>query len=122
MILSTLATRMVTKISLKIAIIAGLSIALTFSLFYNQRLLKTQGKLIERLKITEAHINLQNSQIQSLKIQSEKYRQQRPKITAQIQGKYRHITTHNITQCEAKLKGVQELLDAFRGTQKVLTP
>ncbi len=67
----------------------------------------------ERLEINEAHLIKQNETIQALELESQQYKANKLLETTKIKDKYHKVIVKDNT-CEAKLKGYEDLINAFR--------
>ncbi|GAA6939667.1 hypothetical protein HpHUE47_14620 [Helicobacter pylori] len=67
----------------------------------------------ERLEINEAHLIKQNETIQTLELESQQYKTNKPLEVTKIKDKYHKITIKDNT-CEAKLQGYEALISAFK--------
>ncbi|GAA9592091.1 hypothetical protein HpHA63_09780 [Helicobacter pylori] len=67
----------------------------------------------ERLTTNEAKLIKQNEAIQALELESQQYKANKLLETSKIKDKYHKITIKDNT-CEAKLKGYEALINAFK--------
>ncbi len=67
----------------------------------------------ERLTDNEARLIKQNETIQALELESQQYKTNKLLEATKIKDKYHKITIKDNT-CEAKLKGYEALINAFR--------
>ncbi|GHR91067.1 hypothetical protein VN0681_14110 [Helicobacter pylori] len=67
----------------------------------------------ERLTDNEAHLIKQNETIQALELETQQYKTNKLLETTRIKDKYHKIIIKDNT-CEAKLKGYEALINAFR--------
>ncbi len=76
--------------------------------------LKTKLALAnERLNNNEAHLIKLNETIKTLELESQQYKANKLLETTKIKDKYHKITIKDTT-CEAKLKGYEALINAFK--------
>ncbi|MFP6179621.1 hypothetical protein ACLGBJ_03830 [Helicobacter pylori] len=69
----------------------------------------------ERLTTSEARLIKQNEAIETLELESQKYKANKLLTRTKIKDKYHKIITKDNT-CEAKLKGYEALINAFKKT------
>ncbi|GAA8784029.1 hypothetical protein DUHN20_12760 [Helicobacter pylori] len=67
----------------------------------------------ERLEINEVHLIKQNETIQTLELESQQYKTNKLLEVTKIKDKYHKIIIKDNT-CEAKLKGYEALINAFK--------
>ncbi len=67
----------------------------------------------EKLTDNEARLIKQNEAIQALELESQQYKANKLLETTKIKDKYHKITIKDNT-CEAKLKGYEALINAFK--------
>ncbi|WRB97415.1 hypothetical protein KVD49_07700 [Helicobacter pylori] len=88
-------------------------IIIVFLLVLNANL-KTKLVLAnERLNTNEAHLIKQNEIIQTLELESQEYKANKPLETTKIKDKYHKIDIKDNT-CEAKLQSYESLINAFK--------
>ncbi|WRB06333.1 hypothetical protein KVL72_00980 [Helicobacter pylori] len=76
--------------------------------------LKTKLALAnERLTTSEAHLIKQNETIQTLELESQKYKANKLLEATKIKDKYHKIIIKDHT-CEAKLESLEALINAFK--------
>ncbi len=76
--------------------------------------LKTKLALAnERLNTNEAHLIKQNEVIKTLELESQQYKANKLLETTKIKDKYHKIVIEDHT-CEAKLKSLEALINAFK--------
>ncbi len=88
-------------------------IIITILLVFNNNLKVKLALANERIELNEAHLIKQNETIQALELESQQYKANKLLETTKIKDKYHKITIKDNT-CEAKLKGYEALINAFR--------
>ncbi len=67
----------------------------------------------ERLNTNEAKLIKQNEAIETLELETQQYKTNKPLETTKIKDKYHKVIIKDTT-CEAKLKGYEALINAFK--------
>ncbi len=88
-------------------------IIIVFLLIFNANLKTKLALAEERLTDNEARLIKQNEAIQALELESQQYKTNKLLETTKIKDKYHKITIKDNT-CEAKLKGYEALINAFK--------
>ncbi len=88
-------------------------IIIVFLLIFSANLKTKLALANERLTTSEAHLIKQNETIQALELESQQYKANKLLEATKIKDKYHKITIKDNT-CEAKLKGYEALINAFR--------
>ncbi len=88
-------------------------IIIVILLVFNNNLKVELALAEERLTDNEARLIKQNEAIESLELESQQYKANKLLETTKIKDKYHKITIKDNT-CEAKLKGYEALINAFK--------
>ncbi|MGT0054856.1 hypothetical protein [Helicobacter pylori] len=88
-------------------------IVIVILLVFNNNLKVKLALANERLTDNEARLIKQNKTIQALELESQQYKTNKPLEVTKIKDKYHKITIKDNT-CEAKLKGYETLINAFK--------
>ncbi len=88
-------------------------IIIVILLVFNNNLKVKLALANERLTDNEARLIKQNEAIEALELESQQYKTNKLLETTKIKDKYHKITIKDNT-CEAKLKGYEALINAFK--------
>ncbi|MGL2740710.1 hypothetical protein ACQJ8I_06300 [Helicobacter pylori] len=88
-------------------------IIIVFLLILNSNLKVKLALAEERLTINETHLIKQNEAIQTLELESQQYKTNKPLEATKIKDKYHKIYIKDNT-CEAKLQSYEALINAFK--------
>ncbi|WQR79222.1 hypothetical protein KVD17_01185 [Helicobacter pylori] len=86
---------------------------IVFLLILNSNLKVKLAIANERLTTNEAHLIKQNETIQTLELESQQYKANKLLEATKTKDKYHKITIKDNT-CEAKLKSLEALINAFK--------
>ncbi|ANT42685.1 hypothetical protein [Helicobacter phage Pt21299RU] len=88
-------------------------VIIVFLLILNSNLKIKLALAEERLTINEKHLTKQNEAIETLELESQKYKTNKLLEATKIKDKYHKITVKDHT-CEEKIQGYEALINAFK--------